>query len=179
MLDSVTQLVMNVIGMAVLALGPGLGTLLNVVVTLVGLLIPNWASVGLAVQYSDKIDELRGDGLNKEADVMEVYYRIAALDATPIVNWGSTVYTKNEKNDFKDGMDKAWFDQAAEERQLYGFAHSKALRNQFDKMTEGIDSKAVGSSVQASNCKWYDAVTADACECGEFIQLMSWVILWR
>ena len=151
MLDGLTQLVINVIGMAVLALGPGLGTLLNVVVTLVGLLIPNWASVGLAVQYSDKIDELRGDGLNKEADVMEVYHRIAAMDATPIVNWGSTVYTKNEKNDFKDGMDKAWFDQAAEERQLYGFSHSKALRNQFDKMTEGIDSKAVGSSVQASN----------------------------
>ncbi|MFL9916177.1 hypothetical protein PQR75_12450 [Paraburkholderia fungorum] len=60
---------------------------------LVPLVFPNLAEIGHAEILRGKKNDLRAQGLNTEAAAVEDRYKIAALDATPIVNWFSSTYT--------------------------------------------------------------------------------------
>jgi hypothetical protein len=60
---------------------------------LVPLVFPNLAEIGHAEILRGKKNDLLAQGLNTEAAAVEDRYKIAALDATPIVNWFSSTYT--------------------------------------------------------------------------------------
>ncbi len=57
------------------------------------LLLPNFAEIYHAEALRQKVDDLRAQGLNAEADALHTEYQKAALNATPVVNWFSSFYT--------------------------------------------------------------------------------------
>lgn len=57
------------------------------------LLLPNFAEVYHAEALRQKVDDLRAQGLNAEADALHTEYQKAALNATPVINWFSSFYT--------------------------------------------------------------------------------------
>jgi hypothetical protein len=62
-------------------------------IALLPIVFPNLAEIGHAELLRGKKNDLRAQGLNTEASAVEDRYKIAALDATPVVNWFSSTYT--------------------------------------------------------------------------------------
>jgi hypothetical protein len=60
---------------------------------LLPIVFPNFAEIGHAEILRGKKNELNAEGLKIEAAAVEGRYKIAALDATPLINWFSTTYT--------------------------------------------------------------------------------------
>jgi hypothetical protein len=60
---------------------------------LLPIVFPNLAEIGHAEILRGKKNDLLAQGLKTEAGAVEDRYKIAALDATPVVNWFSSTYT--------------------------------------------------------------------------------------
>ncbi|QYD71982.1 hypothetical protein KZJ38_34055 [Paraburkholderia edwinii] len=65
------------------------------------LLFPNFAEVGHAIELDDAERDLRSRGLTREADAVHAKHTTAALDATPVVNWFSSFYSKSLRPDIE------------------------------------------------------------------------------
>jgi hypothetical protein len=65
------------------------------------LLFPNFAEVGHAIELNDEERDLRNRGLATEADAVHARHTTAALDATPVVNWFSSFYSKSLRPDIE------------------------------------------------------------------------------
>ncbi|MCX8518638.1 MAG: SwmB domain-containing protein, partial [Methylophilaceae bacterium] len=137
-LDAVIQLVLNVIGLLGLAFGGPLGVVINLVTFVIGALVPSFSAIAQAVKYREVYDDLVGKGLNKEAEIVFVNWQIAVMDATPIVNWGSTIYTPEWERDQQRKMDNAWLDKAGEERLLYFVKTSTDLLRNFNELRQQL-----------------------------------------
>ena len=137
-LDAVIQLVLNVVGLLGLVFGGPLGVVINLVTFVIGALVPSFSAIAQAVKYREVYDELVGKGLNKEAEIVFVNWQIAVMDATPIVNWGSTIYTPEWERDQQSKMDHAWLDKAGEERLLYFVKTSTDLLRNFNELRQQL-----------------------------------------
>ncbi|PHV13290.1 calcium-binding protein [Chitinimonas sp. BJB300] len=83
------------------------------------MLIPNFSAIGQAVELNRTWYEFTGKGLNHEAQVVDTLHKISALDATPIVNWFSGVYTPDLKNKMLRAMNAEWYQAAFDDRMNY------------------------------------------------------------
>ncbi|OLU23044.1 hypothetical protein BVH03_22670 [Pseudomonas sp. PA15(2017)] len=59
------------------------------------LVIPDFHSIGVALDLQDEIDRQRSLGHESTAQVLEVAHTNAALDSTPLINWFSSIYRNN------------------------------------------------------------------------------------
>ncbi|WP_137938260.1 calcium-binding protein [Chitinivorax sp. B] len=80
------------------------------------MLIPNFSAIGQAVELQKTYSDFTSKGLNHEAQVVDTLHKIAALDATPIVNWFSGIYTPDLKNKMLRAMNSEWYQAAFEDR---------------------------------------------------------------
>jgi len=106
--DAALQVVMGFTALALSAICPP--------AALLTLLLPNFQSITQAVQLKGTTDQLSSQGLSKDAEAVYVLYQIAALNATPIVNWFSLAYSPKMKNDQVGRIDTAWLQAAVKER---------------------------------------------------------------
>ncbi|MBB5018372.1 Ca2+-binding RTX toxin-like protein [Chitinivorax tropicus] len=83
------------------------------------MLVPNFSSIGQAIQLDKTHSDFMGKGLLHEASVVQTLHQIAALDATPIVNWFSGIYTADLKGKMLKQMDAQWYQEAFLERLHY------------------------------------------------------------
>ncbi|WP_459715587.1 hypothetical protein [Paraburkholderia sp. 2C] len=65
------------------------------------LLFPNFAEVGHAIELDNEERDLRNRGLAAQADAVHARHTMAALDATPVVNWFSSFYAKSLRPDIE------------------------------------------------------------------------------
>ena len=135
--DASTQLILNVVGMMALFLGP-IGVAVNLVTFMIAALLPNAATIVMAIKYRQSYDELTSKGLFKEAEVMYLHWQVAAMDASPIVNWTSSIYTAEMKKAQVRTMDNAWMDKSAQERLLYSLTNNTELKDNFDSLRAQI-----------------------------------------
>lgn len=56
------------------------------------LLLPNFSEIHHAEDLRHEVNRLRAQGRNTEADAMHTIYQESALNATPIINWFSSIY---------------------------------------------------------------------------------------
>jgi hypothetical protein len=83
-------------------------------------LIPNWGSVGSAIDLAKKQRELDSQGRYAEGDIICYHlHQIAALNATPIVNLGSGIYTPIIMEQIYTKMTNGGFLQALQENYSY------------------------------------------------------------
>ncbi|MCX8519742.1 MAG: hypothetical protein ORN21_06380, partial [Methylophilaceae bacterium] len=82
--DASIQLILNVVGMMALFLGP-IGVAINLVTFMIAALLPNAATIVMAIKYRESYDDLSSKGLFKEAEIMYLHWQVAAMDASPIV----------------------------------------------------------------------------------------------
>ena len=136
-LDATIQLILNIVGTIALAFGP-IGVIVSVVTLLISVLLPSAAAIATAVKYRESYDDLVGKGLFKEAEVIYVQWQTAAMDASPIVNWTSSIYTPEMKKAQERSMDYAWMDKSGEERLLYALKNNTDLKGNFDSLRAQI-----------------------------------------
>ena len=132
-LDATIQLILNIAGTIALAFGP-IGVIVNLVTFIIAALLPNAAAIATAVKYRQSYDDLTSKGLYKEAEVIYTHWQVAALDASPIVNWTSSIYTAEMKKAQVRTMDNAWMDKSGEERLLYALKNNTDLKSNFDNL---------------------------------------------
>jgi hypothetical protein len=95
-------------------------------VMLVMALIPNWGSVGSAIDLAHKQRELDSQGRYAEGDIICYHlHQIAALNATPIVNLGSSIYTPIIMEQIYTKMTNGGFLQALQENYSYYINNDK------------------------------------------------------
>ncbi|PHV13289.1 calcium-binding protein [Chitinimonas sp. BJB300] len=98
------------------------------------ILVPNFSAIGHAVELNKTWYELTGKGLNHEAQVVDTMHKIAALDATPIVNWFSAIYTNKLKHDMDRLMTDEWLHNSFDDRMRYLTSQSvSSLADSADK----------------------------------------------
>ena len=136
-LDATIQLILNIAGTIALAFGP-IGVMVNLVTFIIAALLPNAAAIAMAVKYHQSYDDLTSKGLYKEAEVIYMHWQVAALDASPIVNWTSSIYTEEMKKTQERRMDYAWMDKSAQERLLYALNNNTDLKGNFDSLRAQI-----------------------------------------
>ena len=136
-LDATIQLVLNIAGTIALAFGP-IGVIVNLVTFIIAALLPSAAAIATAVKYHQSYDDLTSKGLFKEAEVVYMHWQVAALDASPIVNWTSSIYTEEMKKTQERRMDYAWMDKSAQERLLYSLSNNTELKDNFDSLRTQI-----------------------------------------
>ena len=136
-LDATIQLILNIVGTIALAFGP-IGVIVNLVTFIIAALLPNAAAIAMAVKYHQSYDDLTSKGLFKEAEVIYMHWQVAALDASPIVNWTSSIYTEEMKKTQERRMDYAWMDKSAQERLLYALNNNTDLKGNFDSLRAQI-----------------------------------------
>ena len=136
-LDATIQLILNIAGTIALAFGP-IGVMVNLVTFIIAALLPNAAAIAMAVKYRQSYDDLTSKGLYKEAEVIYMHWQVAALDASPIVNWTSSIYTEEMKKTQERRMDYAWMDKSAQERLLYSLTNNTELKDNFDSLRAQI-----------------------------------------
>ena len=136
-LDATIQLILNIVGTIALAFGP-IGVIVSVVTLLISVLLPSAAAIATAVKYRESYDDLTSKGLFKEAEVIYVQWQTAAMDASPIVNWTSSIYTPEMKKAQERSMDYAWMDKSGEERLLYALKNNTDLTGNFDSLRAQI-----------------------------------------
>ena len=136
-LDATIQLILNIAGTIALAFGP-IGVMVNLVTFIIAALLPNAAAIAMAVKYRQSYDDLTSKGLYKEAEVIYMHWQVAALDASPIVNWTSSIYTEEMKKTQERRMDYAWMDKSAQERLLYALNNNTDLKGNFDSLRAQI-----------------------------------------
>ena len=129
--DTTIQLLLAIAGTVTLLLGP-VGIAISVIILIVATLIPSTAAITTAITYHESYTKLKSQGLYQEAQVMFSYYQAATLDATPIVNWTSSIYTAEMKKAQQRVMDYAWMDKSAEERLFYSITSNTILSANFD-----------------------------------------------
>ncbi|MGQ5523668.1 calcium-binding protein [Chitinimonas sp. PSY-7] len=83
------------------------------------LLVPNFSAIGHAIELNNVYHDLSTKGLNHEAQVVDTMHKIAALDATPIVNWFSAIYTSKLKHDMDALMTDEWLHNSFDDRMRY------------------------------------------------------------
>ncbi|MGQ5523627.1 calcium-binding protein [Chitinimonas sp. PSY-7] len=83
------------------------------------MLIPNFSAIGQAIELQRTYSDFKGKGLNHEAQVVDTLHKISALDATPIVNWFSGIYTPDLKNKMLRAMNAEWYQSAFDDRMNY------------------------------------------------------------
>ena len=132
-LDATIQLILNIVGTIALAFGP-IGVIVNLVTFIIAALLPSAAAIATAVKYRESYDDLTSKGLFKEAEVIYMQWQTAALDASPIVNWTSSIYTPEMKKAQERRMDYAWMDKSGEERLLYALKNNTDLKSNFDNL---------------------------------------------
>ena len=132
-LDATIQLILNIVGTIALAFGP-IGVIVNLVTFIIAALLPSAAAIATAVKYRESYDDLTSKGLFKEAEVIYMQWQTAALDASPIVNWTSSIYTPEMKKAQERLMDNAWMDKSGEERLLYALKNNTDLKSNFDNL---------------------------------------------
>ena len=132
-LDATIQLILNIVGTIALAFGP-IGVIVNLVTFIIAALLPSAAAIATAVKYRESYDDLTSKGLFKEAEVIYMQWQTAALDASPIVNWTSSIYTPEMKKAQERRMDNAWMDKSGEERLLYALKNNTDLKSNFDNL---------------------------------------------
>ena len=137
MFDATIQLILNIAGTIALAFGP-IGVIVNLVTFIIAALLPNAAAIATAVKYRESYDDLTSKGLYKEAEVIYTHWQVAALDASPIVNWTSSIYTPEMKKMQERRMDYAWMDKSAQERLLYALNNNTDLKGNFDSLRAQI-----------------------------------------
>ena len=140
-LDATIQLVLNIAGTIALAFGP-IGVIVNLVTFMIAALLPSAAAIATAVKYRQSYDDLTSKGLFKEAEVIYTHWQVAALDASPIVNWTSSIYTEEMKKTQERRMDYAWMDKSAQERLLYSLTNNTELKDNFDSLRAQIHAGA-------------------------------------
>ena len=136
-LDATIQLILNIAGTIALAFGP-IGVMVNLVTFIIAALLPSAAAIAMAVKYRQSYDDLTSKGLYKEAEVVYMHWQVAALDASPIVNWTSSIYTEEMKKTQERRMDYAWMDKSAQERLLYSLSNNTELKDNFDSLRAQI-----------------------------------------
>ena len=136
-LDATIQLILNIVGTIALAFGP-IGVIVNLVTFIIAALLPSAAAIATAVTYRESYDDLTSKGLYKEAEVVYMHWQVAALDASPIVNWTSSIYTEEMKKTQERRMDYAWMDKSAQERLLYSLSNNTELKDNFDSLRAQI-----------------------------------------
>ena len=94
------------------------------------------------MKYRQSYDDLTSKGLFKEAEVIYTHWQVAALDASPIVNWTSSIYTEEMKKTQERRMDYAWMDKSAQERLLYSLSNNTELKDNFDSLRAQIHAGA-------------------------------------
>ena len=144
-LDATLQLILNVVGTIALAFGP-IGVAINLLTFVIAALLPSTAAIATAVTYRESYDDLTGKGLFKEAEIMYLHWQVAAMDASPIVNWTSSIYTAEMKKAQERTMDNAWMDKSAQERLLYSLTNNTELKDNFDSLRAQMYASAAALS---------------------------------
>ena len=144
-LDATLQLILNVVGTIALAFGP-IGVAINLLTFVIAALLPSAAAIATAVTYRESYDDLTGKGLFKEAEVMYLHWQVAAMDASPIVNWTSSIYTAEMKKAQERTMDNAWMDKSGQERLLYSLTNNTELKDNFDSLRAQMYASAAALS---------------------------------
>ena len=144
-LDATLQLILNVVGTIALAFGP-IGIAINLLTFVIAALLPSTAAIATAVTYRESYDDLTSKGLFKEAEVMYLHWQVAAMDASPIVNWTSSIYTAEMKKAQERTMDNAWMDKSAQERLLYSLTNNTELKDNFDSLRAQMYASAAALS---------------------------------
>ena len=83
---------------------------------LLTLLLPDFGAIGRAIDLQSLKDDFWAQGLHHEWDVLKALHAIAAMDATPVVNWFSGVYTPKIQGDMRASMNTEWYWSAFDER---------------------------------------------------------------
>jgi hypothetical protein len=83
--------------------------------------LPNFSSIAAAIDYQNQYDQYTSWGLSNEAQIYGILHTEKALDATPIVNWFSAIYTDSLTNQAKSLMTTNWFQGASTQRANYNF----------------------------------------------------------
>ncbi|MFC7400222.1 hypothetical protein ACFQU1_23755 [Chelatococcus sp. GCM10030263] len=83
---------------------------------LVTLLIPNFSTVGQAIEYVKLMEDYERRGLMHEYAVLNELHTEAALDASPVANWFGAVYSPAIEGAMRDKMTTQWFWDAYQER---------------------------------------------------------------
>ena len=144
-LDATLQLILNVVGTIALAFGP-IGIAINLLTFVIAALLPSAAAIATAVTYRESYDDLTGKGLFKEAEIMYLHWQVAAMDASPIVNWTSSIYTAEMKKAQERTMDNAWMDKSGQERLLYSLTNNTELKDNFDSLRAQMYASAAALS---------------------------------
>ena len=144
-LDATLQLILNVVGTIALAFGP-IGIAINLLTFVIAALLPSTAAIATAVTYRESYDDLTSKGLFKEAEVMYLHWQVAAMDASPIVNWTSSIYTAEMKKAQERTMDNAWMDKSGQERLLYSLTNNTELKDNFDSLRAQMYASAAALS---------------------------------
>ena len=144
-LDATLQLILNVVGTIALAFGP-IGVAINLLTFVIAALLPSTAAIATAVTYRESYDDLTGKGLFKEAEIMYLHWQVAAMDASPIVNWTSSIYTAEMKKAQERTMDNAWMDKSGQERLLYSLTNNTELKDNFDSLRAQMYASAAALS---------------------------------
>ncbi|MBX3539971.1 MAG: calcium-binding protein [Chelatococcus sp.] len=76
---------------------------------LLTLLIPDFGGIGRALELVEHMADFEARGLMHEWEVLKKLHTIAALDATPLVNWTSAIYTPALNNEMRAKMDTEWY----------------------------------------------------------------------
>ncbi|MBS7703415.1 calcium-binding protein [Chelatococcus asaccharovorans] len=99
---------------------------------LLTVLLPDFGAIGRAIDLQSLKDDFWAQGLHHEWDVLKALHTIAALDATPMVNWFSGVYTPKIQGDMRSSMNTEWYWSAFDERAASvireGTDHAEALK---------------------------------------------------
>lgn len=131
-LDAGIQLIFATAALVVNVI-PVIGTALSFAINALSLLVPSTAAIYLATQLASQRNTLTGQGLLSDAQVVQVLYEIAALDATPLVNLGHDIYTYDKATWLFAQMSYRWYGTAANERLAY-------LINQVDSTADSPQS---------------------------------------
>ncbi|CAH1662100.1 conserved hypothetical protein [Hyphomicrobiales bacterium] len=76
---------------------------------LLTLLIPDFGGIGRALELVEHMADFESRGLMHEWEVLKKLHTIAALDATPLVNWTSAIYTPALNSEMRTKMDTEWY----------------------------------------------------------------------
>ncbi|MBS7699275.1 MULTISPECIES: hypothetical protein [unclassified Chelatococcus] len=124
---------------------------------LLTLLIPDFGAIGRALELVEHMQDFESRGLMHEWEVLKQLHTIAALDATPLVNWTSAIYTSALSNEMRGKMDTEWYWGAYGERvnniMQEGSDHAKSLQS---LMSEAKVNELINIFYDQEDFNWFN-----------------------
>lgn len=147
-----------VIGITIAALAIG-GPVGAIVAAAVGLLLPNFSAIGQAIDLVNMWGNFNSQGRTVWGDTVCYYFHeIAALNATPIVNLTSFVYTPTILNQLYSAMQNGGMAQALGQDLAYQMRTTSTQDGNFISKLQGLIAGAKGTPVSNIVCLTKQAV---------------------